>query len=207
MNEYNMKKKNIFLKRLLIFIVLLMGVTAVLILINKDWFFETVPYNSSSSGSGYRTEEDVIEETYGTGVMRYREDDFVETGGTWLCLREGVLVDISMNVTIRKGSFKVAIYELGKDFDRKGKRSEQYLSEDKKVHEEEYTETGTYQMDLSMLQPEETYMLVWLEPLGGDLAYSYNYTESLRVKRWQYLYDKYIGDLPFCTPLYDGNVD
>lgn len=193
--------------RLLIFLVLLMGVTAVLVLINKDWFFETVPYNGSSSGSGLRTEGDVIEETYVTGIKRYRENDFVENSGTWICLREGVLVDVSMDVTIRKGSFKVAIYELGKDVDIKGQRCEQYLSEDKKVHEEEYTETGTYQMDLSMLQPEEIYMLVWLEPLGGDLAYSYNYTESLRVKRWQYLYDKYIGNLPFCTPLYDGNVD
>ncbi len=207
MTEYIMKKKNILFRWLFVFLILLIGVTAVLIVKNKDWFLETVPYYSESSGSGYRNEEDVIEEIYVTGGKRYREGDLVSNDGTWCCLREGVSLDIDMNVTVKKGSFKVAIYELGKDFNRHDESSDQYLSEDKKVHEEEYTKTGTYQMDFSMLQPDETYMLVWLEPLGGDVAYSYNYTKHIRVKRWQYLYDKYIGDLPFFKPKYGGNVD
>ena len=202
-----MKKKNIFI-RLLIFIILLIGVTAALILKNKEWFFETVSYYAESGGSGYRNEEDVIEETYSTtGRKRYREGDLVFTNGTWFCLCEGVSLDIDMNVTVKKGSFKVVIYELGKEFNIQGKSPEQYLSEDKKVHEEEYTETGTYQMDFPMLQPDKTYMLIWLEPLGEDVAYSYNYTEHIHVKRWQYLYDSYIGSLPFFKPKYGGNVD
>lgn len=202
-----MKKKNIFFVRLFIFLILVTGFALILIMKNKEWFLETVPYYGESGGSGYRNEKDVIEETYSTGNKRYQEGDFVENGGTWCCLREGVLLDIDMNVTIKKGSFKVAVYKLGKDFDIHDKRPSQYLSEDKKVYEEEYAETGTYQMDLSMLQPDETYMLVWLDSLGTDVAYSYNYTEHIRVKRWQYLYDRYIGELPFFEPKYDGNVD
>ena len=205
-----MKKKKIFLIRLFTFLILLIGVAAALILKNKEWFFETVPYYAETGGSGYRNEEDVIEEIHVTGIKRYREGDFVSSGGTWYCLREGVSLDIDMNVTIKKGSFKVAVYELGKDFnihDIYGKRLYQYLSEDMKIHEEEYNETGTYQMDLSMLQPDVTYTLVWLVPLGGDVAYSYNYTDHLHVKRWQYLYDSYIGDLPFFKPKYGGDVD
>ena len=193
---------------MLIFIIILIGVAAALILKNKEWFFETVPYYAESGGSRYRNEEDVMEETYvATGGKRYREGDLVSAGGTWCCLREGVSLDIDMNVTIKKGCFKVAVYELGKEFNIQGKSPEQYLSEDKKVYEEEYNETGTYQMDLSMLQPDVTYMLVWLEPLGGDIAFSYNYTEHLHVKRWQYLYDSYIGSLPFFKSKYGGNVD
>lgn len=202
-----MKKNNILFRRLFLFLILLIGVTAILIWKNKDWFLETVPYYGESSGSGYRKEEDVIEDIHVTGGKRYREGDLVSNGGTWFCLREGVSLDIDMNVTVKKGSFKVAIYELGKDFNIHGESSDQYLSEDKKVHEEEYNETGTYQMDLSMLQPDEIYMFVWLEPLGGDVAYFYNYTERLYVKRWQYLYDSYIGALPFFKPRYGGNVD
>lgn len=201
-----MKKKNIFIC-LLIFFVLLIGVTITLILKNRDWFYETVPYYSETSDSGYRKEEDVIEEKYSTGVSRYREGNSVSRGGTLFCLRKGVSLDVNMNVTIKKGSFKVAIYELGKDFNIQGKSPDQYLSEDRKVHEEEYTETGTYQMDLSMLQPDETYMLVYMEPLGKDVAYSYNSAEQFYVKRWQNLYDSYIGSLPFLKTKYGGNVD
>ena len=174
---------------------------------NRDWFYETVPYYSETSDSGYRKEEDVIEEKYSTGVSRYREGNSVSRGGTLFCLRKGVSLDVNMNVTIKKGSFKVAIYELGKDFNIQGKSPDQYLSEDRKVHEEEYTETGTYQMDLSMLQPDETYMLVYMEPLGKDVAYSYNSAEQFYVKRWQNLYDSYIGSLPFFKTKYGGNVD
>lgn len=201
-----MKKKNIFIW-LLIFFVLLIGVTTTLILKNRDWFYETVPYYCEMSDSGYRKEEDVIEEKYSTGVSRYREGNSVSRGGTLFCLRKGVSLDVNMNVTIKKGSFKVAIYELGKDFNIQGKSPDQYLSEDRKVHEEEYTETGTYQMDLSMLQPDETYMLVYMEPLGKDVAYSYNSAEQFYVKRWQNLYDSYIGSLPFFKTKYGGNVD
>ncbi|CCX88849.1 unknown [Clostridium sp. CAG:590] len=201
-----MKKKNIFIW-LLIFFVLLIGVTTTLILKNRDWFYETVPYYSETSDSGYRKEEDVIEEKYSTGVSRYREGNSVSRGGTLFCLRKGVSLDVNMNVTIKKGSFKVAIYELEKDFNIQGKSPDQYLSEDRKVHEEEYTETGTYQMDLSMLQPDETYMLVYMEPLGKDVAYSYNSVEQFYVKRWQNLYDSYIGSLPFFKTKYGGNVD
>lgn len=201
-----MKKKNIFIW-LLVFFVLLIGVTTTLILKNRDWFYETVPYYSETSDSGYRKEEDVIEEKYSTGVSRYREGNSVSRGGTLFCLRKGVSLDVNMNVTIKKGSFKVAIYELEKDFNIQGKSPDQYLSEDRKVHEEEYTETGTYQMDLSMLQPDETYMLVYMEPLGKDVAYSYNSVEQFYVKRWQNLYDSYIGSLPFFKTKYGGNVD
>ncbi len=201
-----MKRKNIFIW-LLIFFVLLIGVTTTLILKNRDWFYETVPYYCETSDSGYRKEEDVIEEKYSTGVSRYREGNSVSRGGTLFCLRKGVSLDVNMNVTIKKGSFKVAIYELGKDFNIQGKSPDQYLSEDRKVHEEEYTETGTYQMDLSMLQPDETYMLVYMEPLGKDVAYSYNSAEQFYVKRWQNLYDSYIGSLPFFKTKYGGNVD
>ena len=206
MIEYKMKRKNIFIW-LLIFFVLLIGVTTTLILKNRDWFYETVPYYCETSDSGYRKEEDVIEEKYSTGVSRYREGNSVSRGGTLFCLRKGVSLDVNMNVTIKKGSFKVAIYELGKDFNIQGKSPDQYLSEDRKVHEEEYTETGTYQMDLSMLQPDETYMLVYMEPLGKDVAYSYNSAEQFYVKRWQNLYDSYIGSLPFFKTKYGGNVD
>lgn len=192
---------------MLIFFVLLIGVTTTLILKNRDWFYETVPYYCETSDSGYRKEEDVIEEKYSTGVSRYREGNSVSRGGTLFCLRKGVSLDVNMNVTIKKGSFKVAIYELGKDFNIQGKSPDQYLSEDRKVHEEEYTETGTYQMDLSMLQPDETYMLVYMEPLGKDVAYSYNSAEQFYVKRWQNLYDSYIGSLPFFKTKYGGNVD
>ena len=136
-----MKRKNIFIW-LLIFFVLLIGVTTTLILKNRDWFYETVPYYCETSDSGYRKEEDVIEEKYSTGVSRYREGNSVSRGGTLFCLRKGVSLDVNMNVTIKKGSFKVAIYELGKDFNIQGKSPDQYLSEDRKVHEEEYTETG-----------------------------------------------------------------
>ena len=96
---------------------------------------------------------------------------------------------------------------MEKDFNIQVKSPDQYLSEDRKVHEEEYTETGTYQMDLSMLQPDETYMLVYMEPLGKDVAYSYNSVEQFYVKRWQNLYDSYIGSLPFFKTKYGGNVD
>lgn len=112
LTEYIMKKKNVLFRWLLVLLLLVTGVTAVLIMKNKDWFLETVPYYSESSGSGYRNEEDVIEETYVTGEKRYREGDFVSGGGTWRCLREGVLLDINMNVTVKKGAFKVAIYEF-----------------------------------------------------------------------------------------------
>lgn len=191
----------------LIILTLLTATAAIIVFKNKEWFLETVPYYSEMEESGFRSEENVFAETYSTGEKRYREGDFVSGGGTWFCLREGVSMDMQMNVTIKKGSFKVAVYDLGKNFDIDGKLPSQYLSEDIKVYEEEYTETGMYQMDLSMVKPDETYMIVYLEPLGGEAAYSYRSTEKLYVKRWQYLYDAYIGSLPFLKTKYGGNVN
>ena len=202
-----MRKKRKIFTRMLIALIVLIIVTTVIIVIKKDWFLETVPDNCESGTIKTRTEEDIYEETYTTGIKRYREGDFVSAGGSYYYLREGVLLESSIDVTIKKGSFKIAIYDLGKDYKLHVVPVDQNLSEDKKVYEEEFTESGTYQLDCSMLQPDTTYLIAEMAPMGDGLAYSYHQTDRIYVKRWQYLYDYYIGSLPFCNPKYGGNVE
>ncbi len=200
------KKKNIIIK-LIVFFVLLIGIATALIVKNREWFFETVPYHATSHGSDIRGEDEIVEEVFDqTGFLRYREGEFVEDGGAYWCVREGCYLDVTMNVTIKKGSFKVATYELGDDFVFGTGKLEEYLTEDKKVHEEEYTESGVYKIDLSMMKPDQNYIVLWMTPLGGDVAYSYDYTSQLFMKRWQLLYDDYIGSLPFFEPKYDTTL-
>lgn len=181
------------------------------ILYKKGWFHEIIPINGYSE---YKPEQHREDEEYKEYLMRYK-DFWID--GKWnpscknsYILREGMTLAYDIDCTIQQGSFKIVVFDIGKETDISLDLMDEefyHLEMFEKVYEEEFTKTGSYHIDFDMMEPDELYEVVYLEPADGNGEYTVDMRDDIRLYRWQLLYDSYIGGLPCFWKKYDGGLN
>ena len=188
-----MKKAKKIGKVILILLGVLLLAGSLFVFIRWDWLQETVPTSGYSEEERVRKQGEELDTIAPNGEKFWVEDgEWRVRGGGFNRLQDGVQYAYNIDADIQMGAFRVVVYEIGKKWPDGVVFSTQ-LDHTHKVFDQLIDESGQYHIDFDMLENDVIYSIGFLEKLDGNNEFTYKVTDETYCKRWQYLYDEYIG--------------